>query len=224
MKKLVVLAGFIVLLSVVKAQQVRNVTFSDVATVQETSESNSEASSDPTNLPITENAQLAENLRQEIERRRQERQQRIEERRETILKNLENLSDRKREFELRRQERLRNTQEMIEDRRQEMEARRAGRIPAREQERVLRLRQERLENTVPNDEQNEVDSPKQLLPALSDLVRRIVLIQEPSGNVKLVDVDTEEGRDLIWRVTERVENEEEQAEALRKLKVKLGQI
>ncbi|EAT36920.1 AAEL011042-PA [Aedes aegypti] len=224
MKKLVVLAGFLVLLSAVKAQQVRNVTFSDVATVQETSESNSEASSDPTNLPITENAQLAENLRQEIERRRQERQQRIEERRETILKNLENLSDRKREFELRRQERLRNTQEMIEDRRQEMEARRAGRIPAREQERVLRLRQERLENTVPNDEQNEVDSPKQLLPALSDLVRRIVLIQEPSGNVKLVDVDTEEGRDLIWRVTERVENEEEQAEALRKLKVKLGQI
>lgn len=224
---MVVLVGIAVLLSAVNAQQNRNGTLPDVTTSQADqadSEANSEAPNNPTTFPANENAQLADNLRQEIERRRQERQQRIEERRATILQNLENMSDRKREFELRRQERLRPNQELIDDRRQEMEARRAGRIPAREQNRVLRLRQERLGENAPNDEENEVNGPKQLIPAFTDLIRRIVLIQEPSGNVKLLDLDTDEGRDLIWRVTERVESEEEKAEALRKLKVKLGQL
>ncbi|KXJ77292.1 hypothetical protein RP20_CCG007882, partial [Aedes albopictus] len=206
-QQLVVLVGIAVLLSAVNAQQNRNGTLPDVTTVQTDqadSEANSEAPNNPTTFPANENAQLADNLRQEIERRRQERQQRIE--------------------ELRRQERLRPNQELIDDRRQEMEARRAGRIPAREQNRVLRLRQERLGENAPNDEENEVNGPKQLIPAFTDLIRRIVLIQEPSGNVKLLDLDTDEGRDLIWRVTERVESEEEKAEALRKLKVKLGQL
>ncbi|XP_062550689.1 uncharacterized protein LOC134215543 [Armigeres subalbatus] len=224
MKKLVALIGFFVLLSAVNAQRRRNVTLLAVTTEQPANNANSEATSASSVVTTEENAQAVEVLRRGIERRRLERLQRIEQRRATILQNLENMSDRRREFELRRQERLRTAQELIEDRRQEMEARRAGRIPIKEQDRVLRLRQQRLGQNTPDNEQNEVDGPRELLPAVADLVRRIVLIEEANGNVRLIDIDTDEGRDLISRVMERVETEEEKAEAIQKLKVKLGQL
>lgn len=217
--------GLLVLLSAVDAQRRRNTTLAAVTTEQATSlQQTSEATSDAGTSTTEENMRVVEAVRLEIERRRQERQQRIEKRRETLLRNLENISDRKREYELRRQERLRSSPNSQEDRRQEMETRRAGRIPAREQDRVTRLRQERLGQSIPTDTQNEVDGPSALLPAIADLIRHIVLIEESNGNVKLVDLSTEEGRDLVSRVTERVETEDAKEEVLRKLKIKLGQL
>lgn len=217
--------GLLVLLSAVDAQRRRNTTLAAVTTEQATSlQQTSEATSDAGTSTSEENMRVVEAVRLEIERRRQERLQRIEKRRETLLRNLENMSDRKREYELRRQERLGSSPNSEEDRRQEMETRRAGRIPAREQDRVTRLRQERLGQSVPNGNQNEVDGPSALLPAIADLIRHIVLIEESNGNVKLVDLSTEEGRDLVSRVTERVQSEDAKEEVLSKLKIKLGQL
>ncbi|XP_058066244.1 uncharacterized protein LOC131215864 [Anopheles bellator] len=144
----------------------------------------------------------------EITRRRNERTQRQQERREEILRDLDDLGDRKREFELRRQESQRDAQAEQDARRQEMLARRAGRLPARERERYNRQRLEKLSRQAPPPpEENEIDDS---VPLLDDVVeqqelgggggqrvRNLLLIEEATGNVRLIDLDTEEGRKLV---------------------------
>uniref|UniRef100_A0A182SYA3 Uncharacterized protein n=1 Tax=Anopheles maculatus TaxID=74869 RepID=A0A182SYA3_9DIPT len=78
-------------------------------------------------------------IRAEIERRRTNRRQqtlqRSQERREQILRTLDSLSERRREYELRREEATQDAEALKEARRQDMESRRVGRLPQRERER-----------------------------------------------------------------------------------------
>uniref|UniRef100_A0A182QYS4 Uncharacterized protein n=1 Tax=Anopheles farauti TaxID=69004 RepID=A0A182QYS4_9DIPT len=147
-------------------------------------------------------------IRAEIERRREDRRQqtlqRSQERREQILRTLDELSERRREFELRRQEARLDAEALKEARRQEMEARRAGRLPQRERERVNRLRLEQLaEQTTP--EENEIDDSGIEEPAgaseeasgVVQRVRNLLLIEEADGNLRLIDLDTEEGQQYV---------------------------
>ncbi|XP_052873798.1 ensconsin-like [Anopheles cruzii] len=144
----------------------------------------------------------------EITRRRTERTQRQQERREEILRDLDDLGDRKREFELRRQESQRDAQTEQDARRQEMLSRRAGRLPQRERERYNRLRLEKLSRQAPPPvEENEIDDSVPLLDEVVEQqelgggggqrVRNLLLIEEGTGNVRLIDLDTEEGRKLV---------------------------
>ncbi|XP_049539621.1 ensconsin-like [Anopheles darlingi] len=187
-------------------------------------------------------------LRLEIERRRKERQQREQERRERILSNLDGLSDRKREFELRRQEAQLDAETAREARRQEMEARRAGRLPARERERINRQRLALLAEQTAQEE-NEIENDS--LPLLDDVVepkdadvdsnaggqrvRNLLLIEESDGNLRLIDLDTEEGQQLLreGEAKQRGEGEanegggdQQAAEQVRttSLKLKTGQL
>ncbi|XP_050096079.1 ensconsin-like [Anopheles aquasalis] len=187
-------------------------------------------------------------LRLEIERRRKERKQREQERREQILSSLDGLSDRKREFELRRQQAQANAEEAREARRQEMEARRAGRLPARERERINRQRLALLAEQTAQEE-NEIENDS--LPVLDDVVetqdadvdlmgggggqrvRNLLLIEESDGNLRLIDLDTEEGqRFLRDEAKQRAEGEAngsdqqtaEQVPIEASLKLKTGQL
>uniref|UniRef100_A0A4Y0BW10 Uncharacterized protein n=1 Tax=Anopheles funestus TaxID=62324 RepID=A0A4Y0BW10_ANOFN len=145
-------------------------------------------------------------IRAEIERRRSERReqtlQRTQDRREQILRTLDNLSERRREYELRRQEGLQDAEALKEARRQDMEARRVGRLPQRERERVNRVRLEQLsEQTTP--EENEIEDS---IDGVGDgeegsevvqRVRNLLLIEEAGGNLRLIDLDTEEGQQFV---------------------------
>uniref|UniRef100_A0A182PIS7 Uncharacterized protein n=1 Tax=Anopheles epiroticus TaxID=199890 RepID=A0A182PIS7_9DIPT len=146
-------------------------------------------------------------IRAEIERRRSERRektlQRAQERREQILQTLDSLSERRREYELRRQEMLQDAEALREARRQDMEARRVGRLPQRERERVNRARLEQLsEQTTP--EENEIeDSVDGIAGGSAEVtdgaqrVRNLLLIEEADGNLRLIDLDTEEGQQYV---------------------------
>ncbi|XP_053689340.1 uncharacterized protein LOC128738318 [Sabethes cyaneus] len=179
----------------------------------------------PSNAPSLMAGEIMNALRRELEKRRLERQQQIDERRDNFLKNLQDLSFRRREYELRLQERMQTSAEQRTARRNEIEARRVGRIPTREQDRVLMLRQQRMQQSEPNDAENEVDSTAgEVAPSPPDVLRSIVLIEEASGNVRLVDLGTREGRELAARVTGRMENENERREEMDKLRLKMGQL
>uniref|UniRef100_A0A182MNB0 Uncharacterized protein n=1 Tax=Anopheles culicifacies TaxID=139723 RepID=A0A182MNB0_9DIPT len=145
-------------------------------------------------------------IRAEIERRRTERReqtlQRTQARREQILRTLENMSERRREFELRRQEAQLDAEALKEARRQDMEARRVGRLPQRERERVNRARLDQLaEQTTP--EENEIEDSIDGVAGseegseLVQRVRNLLLIEEAGGNLRLIDLDTEEGQQFV---------------------------
>lgn len=230
------MVAVLVLLSSVEAQRRRNTTLpsttttSELTTIADVTKPAPESSTAPSTI-----LKFVDALRQALERRRSERQQRIEERRANALKDLGNLSDRQREYELQRAERKQTLEEERVARRREMDARRAGRLPSRELDRVNRLRQLRLlaeavTNEVSPDE-NEVDGSIKS----GDVVRRIVLIEEANGNVRLVDLDSDEGRKLLSRVMAAEESSgvevaaavmpaDDQQEAANKLKLKLGQL
>ncbi|XP_055534507.1 uncharacterized protein LOC129723989 [Wyeomyia smithii] len=233
LKQLIALAGlFLFVLGSVNAQQRQDTEIASNTTMapkqEETTSVASTTEGETTsvsNAPAVLAGEIMNALRREIERRRTERQKLIDERRENILKNLDNLSDRRRDYELRRLEKLQTSEEQRTARRDEVEARRVGRIPAREQKRIIKLRQERLLQSEPNEAENEVDGPgNEVPPKLASVIRSIVLIEEASGNVRLVDLGTEEGRRLASRVTGRVENEDERRAALAKLRLKRGQL
>ncbi|XP_035915119.1 GRB10-interacting GYF protein 2-like [Anopheles stephensi] len=145
-------------------------------------------------------------IRAEIERRRTDRRQqtlqRSQERREQILRTLDSLSERRREYELRRQEAAQNAEALKEARRQDMEARRVGRLPQRERERVNRARLEQLaEQTTP--EENEIEDTIDGVAGSEEgsevvqRVRNLLLIEEAGGNLRLIDLDTEEGQQFV---------------------------
>ncbi|XP_035788511.1 uncharacterized protein KIAA2012-like [Anopheles albimanus] len=184
-------------------------------------------------------------LRLEIERRRKERQQREQERRDQILSKLDELSERKREYELRRQQAQQDAEETREARRQEMEARRAGRLPARERDRLNRQRLALLAEQTAQEE-NEIENDS--LPLLDDViepkdahvdpmaggqrVRNLLLIEESDGNLRLIDLDTEDGQQFLRdEARQRSEGEanggdQEAAEQMQiaSLKLKTGQL
>ncbi|XP_053674655.1 trichohyalin-like [Anopheles nili] len=187
---------------------------------------NAEASSaEPVEL-VTERfnaTRVLSAIRQEIERRREERQERTQQRREEILQTLEGLSERRREFELRRQEAEQAAEALKEARRQDMEARRVGRLPQRERERVSRLRLERLvDQTTP--EENEIDDSASVTEEengeLGELrssgvvqrVRNLLLIEEADGNLRLIDLDTEEGQQYVLEGGRKREQESDGSE------------
>ncbi|XP_040158639.1 cyclin-dependent kinase 11B-like [Anopheles arabiensis] len=145
-------------------------------------------------------------IRAEIERRRSERRektlQRAQELREQILQTLDNLSERRREFELRRQETLQDAEALREARRQDMEARR--RLPQRERERVNQARLEKLtEQTTPEENEIEEDAIDGIAAGSGEAsegvqrVRNLLLIEEADGNLRLIDLDTEEGQQFV---------------------------
>uniref|UniRef100_A0A182JH81 Uncharacterized protein n=1 Tax=Anopheles atroparvus TaxID=41427 RepID=A0A182JH81_ANOAO len=179
-------------------------------------------------------------LRTELVRRRTERQQqqqqRMQERREQILRTLESMSERKREYELRRQESLQEAEALQEARRQEMEARRVGRLPVRERERYNRARLEQLAEQTPTEE-NEIGDSSDVGDDRSEdgseavqRVRNLLLIEEANGNLRLIDLDTEEGQQIALESvqTEGEDGEatagEDEKAAVGKRKLKIGQI
>ncbi|XP_055625659.1 uncharacterized protein LOC129768206 [Toxorhynchites rutilus septentrionalis] len=229
MFKLVIFVGVLLLVASVDAQQRQNGTM-EATTIITTDGASSNAGSENSEAaqPTTEtNSRLGDTLRLEIERRRNERQQRIEQNRNNLRVVLEDMSDRRREYELRRRERQRSWEEMRTERQKEMEARRVGRLPEREQ---LRLNRLRLEQVTQNDADNEVTGGEGEVEVIEDpldmidVFRNIVLIEEASGNVRLVDLGTEEGRDLASRVVDRMEDVPETQQVLRKLILKMGQL
>ncbi|XP_050075418.1 trichohyalin-like [Anopheles maculipalpis] len=145
-------------------------------------------------------------IRAEIERRRADRRQqtlqRSQERREQILQTLDSLSERRREYELRRQEAVQDAEAVKEARRLDMEARRVGRLSQRERERVNRARLEQLsEQTTP--EENEIEDSIDEVAGSEEgtevvqRVRNLLLIEEAGGNLRLIDLDTEEGQQFV---------------------------
>ncbi|XP_041770627.1 neurofilament light polypeptide-like [Anopheles merus] len=196
-------------------------------------------------------------IRAEIERRRSERRektlQRAQELREQILQTLDNLSERRREFELRRQETLQDAEALREARRQDMEARRVGRLPQRERERVNQARLEKLtEQTTPEENEIEEDAIDGIAGGSGEAtegvqrVRNLLLIEEADGNLRLIDLDTEEGQQFVLNggpkrgqsgevaaekekegeeaEQEREGEEEEEEQEASKRKLKTGQI
>ncbi|XP_058123291.1 trichohyalin-like [Anopheles ziemanni] len=198
----------------------------------------------PPSEEVTERAnatRVLDALRAELARRRTERQQqqqqRLQERREQILQSLESLSDRKREYELRRQEALKDAEALREARRQEMEARRVGRLPVRERERYNRARLEQLAEETPQEENEIGDTSavgeEELTRAVDSeaiqRVRNLLLIEEANGNLRLIDLDTEEGQQFVLEsgqldaVAEASQSVVEKVEE-GKRKLKIGQI
>uniref|UniRef100_A0A182N9I9 Uncharacterized protein n=1 Tax=Anopheles dirus TaxID=7168 RepID=A0A182N9I9_9DIPT len=170
-------------------------------------------------------------IRAEIERRRGDRRQqtlqRTQERREQILRTLDDLSERRREFELRRQEALLDAEAVKEARRLDMEARRAGRLPQRERERANRVRLEQLaEQTTPEENEIEDSVADELVgggeegtAGVVQRVRNLLLIEEADGNLRLIDLDTEEGQQYVLnggakREEQSQEGTEKSAEAV----------
>ncbi|XP_058838534.1 uncharacterized protein LOC131694117 [Topomyia yanbarensis] len=226
MLKLAVLAVMaLLLMGSVNAQQRGNSTDASapITTQEEPTIVTNETESADVSPTTEENPGIITALRRELERRWAVRLKQIEERRQSIVSNLENLTGRRQEFEVRRQEQQRNSDEERIARRMENEARRAGRTPRREQRRNNQQRQQRVDQTAESDADNEVDSGA-LPPTVADAIRNVVLIEEASGNVRLVDLGTEEGRELASRVTVREETADDKKEVLSKLRLKLGQL
>ncbi|XP_058462534.1 uncharacterized protein LOC131437297 [Malaya genurostris] len=223
MPKLAVLLGMaFLLLGSVSAQQKENVSEATTTAQEETTTGTNESDGANVLTTIVRNSSLIASIRREIERRLADRLRAIEERRQSILSTLGNLSDRRREYELLRQERKLTAEQERAMRRSENEARRVGRIPSREQKRITQLRQTRVDQTVENDADNEVDGGG--ASSVADAIRNIVLVEEASGNVRLVDLGTDEGRKLASRVSVREDTAEEKQEVLSKLRLKLGQL
>ncbi|XP_055602841.1 uncharacterized protein LOC129751384 [Uranotaenia lowii] len=229
MLKLTLVIGLLVVLGSVAGQE-KNTTEAIVSSSEVSSESVEATTETGPVQNVVQSAErtlrILQELRKEFLRRRNERQQRIAAVRESL--NFENLSDRKREFELNRAEMERTPKEQETERQQEMEARRAGRVPAREQERITQIRLDRLQQAGIQDEsQNEVDG---LIPAVSEIIRSIVLIEEANGNMRLVDLSAPEGREMVSRIAQRVqaegdsEDQQQQRDLLNKLRLRLGQL